>query len=225
MNSRWQGLPWVAVAGAIGGLAAWFIGASNSGTIGAHWMIDLLAGIFGGALAAAAGVFLLANTDPSQFAKMITFAAFCGLTWRPIIATGVNLVNEATTHKEIAKATQTVDQNLATAVPNTLQIQNLTSATTVLAEKLPSITNLQLRQEAVQTVTRAVYKLQSAAFDKPEAVSALEEIGKQAGASGSSNLRAAAKDSLQTISTSNKASPEIKQKAAMALEALSKPSG
>ena len=57
---------------------------------------------------------------------------------------------------------------------------------------------------------------------KPEAVSALEEIGKGAAASGSATLKAAVKESLQAISSSDQAPPETRRRAAKAVDALSK---
>lgn len=220
MNTKWQNLQWVLAAGAIGGLAGWVIGVSNSGNVGSHWAIDFIAGIFGGAIAATIGVFLLANTDPSQFPKIVSFALVCGLSWPAIIATGKNLVANATTHKEIATATDNIEKDLAKASSAPADIKALASNTTKLAEKLPSVTDPSLRQDAVQTATKAVAKLETVASDKPEAVSALEAIGKKAAASGSENIKAAAQGSLETISKSQRASPEIRAQATAAFTAL-----
>ena len=60
------------------------------------------------------------------------------------------------------------------------------------------------------------------AFEQPAAVAALEEIGKAAAASGSASLKAAAKESLQTISNSDQAPPETRREAAKAVSTLSK---
>ncbi len=220
MNTKWQNLQWVLIAGAIGGLAGWIIGVSNSGNAGSHWAIDLMAGIVGGAIAATIGVFLLANTDPTQFAKLITFALVCGLSWPAIIAAGKNLVANATTHKEIATATDNIEKDLAKPSSAPADIQSLASNTTKLADKLPSVTDPGLRQDAVQTATKAVDKLETSAPGKPEAVSALEAIGKKAAASGSENIKAAAQTSLETISKSQRVSPEIRAQAMAAYNAL-----
>lgn len=218
--NKWQNLQWVFIAGAIGGLAGWVIGVSNSGNAGAHWAIDLIAGIIGGSVAAAIGVFLLANTDPSQFPKLITFALVCGLSWPAIIATGKNLVANATTHKEIANATDNIEKDLAKPSSAPADIKSLASNTTMLAERLPSVTDPSVRQDAVQTATKAVDKLETVAADKPEAVSALESIGKKAKASGSENIKAAAQGSLESISKNGRLSPEIRAQATAAYTAL-----
>src|SRR5438105_1769555 len=220
--NKWQNLPSVMVSGAVGGLLAWLIAASSTGSIGSHWPIDLPMGILGGAIAAGAGVFLLANTDPTQLPKMVVFAAICGLSWQGIIATAKNLVNEATTHKDVAQARENINKDLAKTQPSVPEIQSLASNTTKVAEKLPSVTDPELRKEAVQTATKAVNKLEMVAFEKPEAVSALEEIGKGAAASGSATLKAAVKESLQAISSSDQAPPETRRRAAKAVDALSK---
>jgi len=220
MNANWQNLPSVFIAGVIGGLAGWLIGVSSSGSAGSHWAIDLAAGVLGGGIAGAIGVFLLANTDPSQFAKMMTFALVCGLSWPAIIATGKNLVANATTHKEIANATDNIEKDLANPSSAPTDIKSLASNTTKLAEKLPSVTDPSVRQDAVQTATKAVDKLETAAADKPEAVSALESIGQKAKASGSENIKAAAQGSLESISKNERASPQIRAQASAAFTAL-----
>ncbi len=224
MNAKWQNLQWVLLAGAVGGMSGWVIGVSNSGSAGSHWPTNLLAGILGGGVAGAIGVFLLANTDPTQFPKILTSALVCGLSWQAILETGKSLAVGAKNNRDLAKATQKIDEGLTTSTPDSAQIQTLANNTTKVAEKLPAITDPELRKDAVQTATKAVDKLQIAALEKPEAVSALERIGKQASASGSKNLEVAAKESLKTISTSDKASPEIKRRATAAFETLSKAS-
>jgi hypothetical protein len=222
MNAKWQNLQWVLLAGAVGGITGWVIGVSNSGSAGPHWPTNLVAGVLGGAVAGAIGVYLLANTDPTQFPKILTFALVCGLSWQAILETGRSLAVGAKNNRELAKATEKIDEGLTKSAPDSAQIQTLADNTTKVAEKLPAITDPQLRKDAVQTATKAVDKLQTAAFENPDAVSALEQIGKQASASGSTNLEVAAKESLKTISTSNKASPLIKQRATAAFEKLSK---
>src|SRR5437764_4057301 len=221
MNPKWQNLPAVFIAGVIGGLAGWLIGISTSGgSAGSHWMVDLAAGIFGGGIAAVIGVFLLANTDPSQFPKIVSFALVCGLSWPAIIAAGKNLLADATIHKEITSATESIEKDLAKPSPATVNVKTLEADTTKLAEKLPSVTDPSLRQNAVQTAAKAVDKLEAVGMEKPEAVSALEAIGKKAGASGSDNIKAAATESLGNISKSESASPEVRQKATPAFSAL-----
>jgi hypothetical protein len=216
-----KNIVWVLFAGAVGGLVAWLVAAQASGSVGLHWAIDLAAGILGGAVAGAIGVFLLANTDPNQFAKFVTFALVCGLSWQAILAAGKNLVVNAQANKEVTKATEKIDQGLAKNSPNSAEIQSLATNTNKLSEKLSSVVDSNLRKEAVQTATKAVDKLEIAATDKPEAVAALEDIGKRAAANGSKTIEFAAKESLRNISTSEKAPEETRRKAALAATALS----
>jgi hypothetical protein len=145
--SKWQNLPIVLAAGAIGGLLAWLIGVSNSG-VGPRWFLEIPTHIFAGAFAGAAGVFLLANTDPTQFARMLVFGAFCGLSWPAIVATTKNLVNQATTNNQILNAKDKVTEVLAKPSPSGQDIQQLESNTVKLAETLPAVTNPDLHKDA-----------------------------------------------------------------------------
>jgi hypothetical protein len=110
---------------------------------------------------------------------------------------------------------------LAKNSSDSAEIQSLATNTNKVSEKLPSVVDSNLRKEAVQTATKAVDKLEILARDKPEAVAALEDIGKSAAASGSKTIEVAAKESLRNISTSEKAPEETRRKAALAATALS----
>jgi hypothetical protein len=200
-NANWAEIRVVAGCGAAGGLLAWLIAATNSG-LTSGWWLSLCAAIGGGAAAAGAGVYLLANTDTSHFARLVFFSVFCGVCWQPIFKSAKTLVNSATVDKSLASARDTVDRSIPTVGDGSAPADILAFAegTAELAEKLPAASNPELRQEGIETIEKAVAQIQKLAVKKPdEATAALEIIGKRAAASGSVAARLTARDALMNV--------------------------
>ena len=198
---NWKEIAIVSGCGAVGGLLAWLIASVSSG-LAANWQLGLCTAILGGAVAAGAGVYLLANTDTGNAPRCIFFSVFCGVCWQPIVEAGKNLVNEATVHKAVASAKDMVERSIAQSANGGTQaeINQIVEGTGKIADKLPSTSDQELRQDALQTVGKAFAKIGKFGELKPEeATAALETIGQRASASGSISVKLSAKEALMNL--------------------------
>lgn len=114
-------------------------------------VLDVLKFILGGAVAAMAGVYLLPNTDTTNFARSASFSAMCGLAWPAILETSLTMVQTATQDRPLASATQDVRDNLQAvkASPDVGSITALTSATLTVAEKIPQAASAEAKQDTL----------------------------------------------------------------------------
>ena len=218
---NWKEIAIVSGCGAVGGLLAWLIAAVSSG-LALNWQLGLCTAILGGAVAAGAGVYLLANTDTSNAPRCIFFSVFCGVCWQPIVEAGKNLVNEATVHKEVASAKKEVDDKLGQTAAGTSpkDISVITDSTGKLAEKLPEVTNPELRQDALKTVDKAFAQIKIFGKQNPDqAATALVAIGRKAAASGSSTVRVSAREALEAVRDGS-STPEIWTRVNKSVESL-----
>jgi len=225
-NQNWKEVNWteiliVVACGAIGGLIAWLIAAANSG-LGIRWGFELAIALLAGAAAAGGGVYLLANTDTKNVPRCIFFALFCGVCWQPIFESVKSMVKGATVNKELAKAKGEVDKAIA-AVGNggtQADINKIVEGAGKLGDTLPSVSDPELRKDALQTVNKAFTQIEKFSETKPvEASIALETIGKRASASGSTVVRLTARDSLMNLKKNTRNS-EAWIHAEKAIEAL-----
>lgn len=154
-NAQWIH---ISAAGAVGGLLGWLIAATYPGYFDTNMAaLDVAKFILGGAVAAMAGVYLLANTDTTNFARSASFAAMCGLAWPAILETSLQMVQTATQDRPLASATQDVRNNLnaVQTAPNESSITALTAATLTAAEKIPEAASPEAKQDAIDQ-TRSV---------------------------------------------------------------------
>lgn len=191
----------VSGSGSFGGLLAWLIASVNSG-ISANWGLALPFAILAGAAAAGGGVYVLANTDTSNLPRTVHFAVFCGISWQTIVEAGKSLANDATTHKQVATAKDSVDRIIAQAGSGgtSEQIKQIVEGTQKIAEKLPDTNDTALRSDALKTVTNAVSQIGEYSKERPEeAVAALQTIGERASASGSVAVKLTAREALMNL--------------------------
>ena len=219
---NWKEFFTITIPGAVGGLLGWLISQTVSG-LDANWYLTLPTAVLGGFIAGGVGVYVIASTDTSKIMRAIFFAALCGISWQPVLETGKSIVNKATTDKTVATAKGEIEKQVAqtTSQPATSQdIQALTNSTIKVAEKLPSVTDPALKDEARLTAIKGIKHFQFLALKKPdEAISSLQEIGKRASASGSVNIKAEVMQQLSAISIDPQNVP-AQAKAASALQTL-----
>jgi hypothetical protein len=219
---NWKEIGIVSGCGAVGGLLAWLIAAVNVG-VDAAWGLSLAASVLGGAVAAGAGVYLLANTDTKQAARCIFFSVFCGVSWQPIVETAKNLANDATANKDLAAAQKQVESSLQQAAAGgpAADITPLVDGAKVIAEKLPAATRPALRQDAFKTLEKAFSQIrQSSAINPERAVTALEAIGQRGAASGSSAAKGSARDALRVLRDEHSPTQQTWIRADSAIQAL-----
>ncbi len=208
-------------SGAFGGLLAWLIAAVNTG-LTSNWGLALLLSILAGAAAAGAGIYLLANTDTSNLPRAAFFAVFCGISWDTIVEAGRNLAKDATVHKAVAAAQEKVEQTITQSATGSTQAQinQIVEGTSKLADKLPSTSSQELRQDALQTVQKAVAQIEKFGEHKPDAATdALQAIGQRASASGSLGVKLSAREGLMNLREKS-LDAKTWQKADMAIKAL-----
>jgi hypothetical protein len=219
---NWKEFFSITIAGAVGGLLGWLISQTSSGLDG-DWYLTLPTWILGGFVAAGVGVYVIASTDTSKMMRAIFFAALCGISWQPVLETGKSIVNKATTDKTVSTAKDEITKKVAQTTDQTAtsqDIQALTNNTIKIAEKLPSVTDPGLKDDARLTAINGIKHFKFLAQKRPdEAVNSLEEIGKRAAASGSVNLKSEVIQELSAISHDPLNIP-AQVKAANALEAL-----
>ncbi|HWE83549.1 MAG TPA: hypothetical protein VG267_01290 [Terracidiphilus sp.] len=196
----------VAIAGAIGGLLYWvlarFTGTSIPGNFGPAAAVFAL--MFVGAVAAAIGVYLLTASDPTDIRTYI-FAMVCGLMWQPVIASGQQLVTNATATRQNSTEAQTV-QNVQTATKsgnveqiNTAVQQTVPAVTTALATSA-GVSDTEKKTQIADTSKQAIDQIQSASAKAPDAsVDALQTISTTAATSGQSAVAIHGIQALNTI--------------------------
>jgi hypothetical protein len=196
-------------AGAIGGFLFWILakltGTSPLPVSCGFWTIPAL--MFLGAFASAIGVYVLTASDTAAI-KTYIFASLCGLCWQPIIASGVRMVANATAANQTAmlgSQVQAVQQ--AVAASNKQQVTNAIQQTVPLvtqALNTASGTDIDRRNEVVDTSRQAITQLQAAADKAPEvSVDALQSIAMIADSAGTPAVALQAIQALHAINRSS----------------------
>lgn len=221
---NWREFFTITIAGAVGGLLGWLI-SQTATQLDANWYLTLPTAVLGGFVASGVGVYVIASTDTSKLMRAMFFAALCGISWQPVLETGKSIANKATTDKSVATAKGEIEKQVAqtTNQPATSQdIQALTNSTIKVAEKLPSVTDPALKDDARLAAINGIKHFRFLAIKKPdEAINSLEEIARRASASGSVNIKAEAMQQLNAISNDPQNVP-AQAKAASALQTLTK---
>jgi hypothetical protein len=195
----------VLVSGSLGGLLYWVV---------ALWTGTPLPTVFGwgtpfvllfvGALAGAIGVYALTTSDPGAIRTWI-FACLCGLAWKPVIDSGINIVNNRTATNQEQQVGNSVQQIKTAASSGNAQqitqaVQSSVPAVTQALSLSSTITDANKKAEMLTFSKNAVAELQSSAAKAPEAsVDALTNISSSAVTSGEPSVALRAIEGLQAI--------------------------
>ncbi|MBI1746791.1 MAG: hypothetical protein HYR55_09410 [Acidobacteria bacterium] len=206
-------------AGTLGGLTSWLIQA----LLGvrpfdkpAYFAIPALLVI--GAVAAALGVFLIANSDTSEPRHTLAFALVCGMFWQPVIQTGEAFVAHTATQRQVALLQDSGDELSRALLSDPAKVQQKVAATATitseLIQKLPTVHDPELRFKLMEQSTQVVNKIEDASKNSPQSsVDGLQKIGVAAAQSGQTDV---AKNVLLKLNTISNRSPQV---AAQAKEA------
>lgn len=188
-------LMYVGGAGAVGGFAGWlFAAAASTHLLPWPWYGSIPAAMFFGALAAAFGVYILANTDVTKLVHTLVFAALCGLSFKPIFDAGQLYVaglvaNHAssTSAPQVATAAAQLKNSIQSGTEQQVaaNVDSATNATTSMLQNAGSVTDAQVKTDVTEKSTAAVDAVAAAAPTQPSAaIDGLTKIGTAAQASG-----------------------------------------
>ncbi|RBP36085.1 hypothetical protein DES53_11834 [Roseimicrobium gellanilyticum] len=196
---------YVLVAGVVGGLVAWLIAATFPGYLDKQPSILLDVGkyLLAGGLAATAGVYVLANTDTTQFPRTITFAAICGLSWSAVVEATSGIV-KITADRAVAAA----------GVEAKKKQEALTSSTTTTPEAVKA-TVASTEVAAEKAVSAATPEVASQVIDVAKInIRTLTQLSHSA---QNADVKAAARQGLESIASSPNIATEVKQAAKSSL--------
>jgi len=216
---QWKVFAQVFGAGAIGGLASWcvqlLIGVSPYSRP-AYVILPLL--IVVGGIAAALGVFLIANSDTTQLKHTLAFAVACGIFWQPVIQSARSFVVQTSTASQTASL-QTANSEVGKAASSDVgnlpsKVAMASKLTTDLLSKVPATADSDLKAGVVAESTRSVDQIVAATPKAPEeSLTALQAIGEAAVKSNQTELANRVLYKLEAISTQN---PQLAERAKVA---------
>ena len=212
-------LLYVMVAGAVGGLTSWLL----------QWLAGLTPfqkpAIFGipalivvGAVAAVAGVYLIANSDTKELLHTLAFALVCGVFWQPVLDAAELYVSHSVTEHQASVQAQT-NENLSsfskaenpTAVKT--KVSDAAAITTQLLDRAPAVQDPNLKKKVIGQSNQTIQAIGQASDKAPQqAIQSLQEIGEAAVRSGQSDVARSAILQLNDIEKKNPSlAPEAQQ--------------
>lgn len=212
-TSKWKDIWIILAAGGIGGFASWVFGLVVGEPVpGGGW--GILIGIFLGAFAAGIGVFVLANTDRSDFARMLCFAALCGFAWKPVCEAGRAFIQQSVQAKQEMVATEMADEavELAASLSNlppaqlAARLEEVGNAAQDALEFLPHTTSPRVRRAVESKVNTALRSVTQVAPENPQ-VSArvIQSVGETAARNQAPAISQNAIDSMDRLARTNRA--------------------
>lgn len=211
----------VTAAGILGALVGALAGLNpdpgGTGSANPRWA--WLGSPLGGGIADWATVFWVANTNLNtllDLMRALGLAAVCGTAWRAVIVSAQQSLHRGQENKDVQRAADAVNQP-PTGDPSALRSVQANLIT--LAEKLPLVTDPDLRRAATGRAVDALKQLgQTAPAD--EAARILGAVAAHAAAHGSVGLKLTAKEQLQELVNTNGLTTPVQTEMQAALKAL-----
>jgi len=209
--------------GAIGGLASWciqlLIGVAPYNKP-AYLVLPLLVVV--GGIAAALGVFLIANSDTKELKHTLAFAIACGVFWQPVIQSARSFVGQTSTASQTATLQSANDEVAKAATSGTgnlpAKVAMASKLTTDLLSKVSATPDADVKAGVVAESTRTVDQISAAAPRAPEeSLGALQAIGEAAVKSNQTEVAKRVLYKLDTISAQN---PQLADKAKAASSSI-----
>jgi len=99
-------IAWILFFGAIGGSLSLVYAATVGQPIPGSLWVAVPGSVVLGTFAAFIGVYVIANTDTSDFLRCLGFSLLCGFAWKPVYDAGSALVTQQTRATQIDKVQQ-----------------------------------------------------------------------------------------------------------------------